>query len=315
MGQQISRRQLFESFAKASLLAAGVSSASFAVGSQQASYSVPAEFRDRPFDVHQHLAAEDEIFSDFRSANALIAKDYDARVRIMDANGIGQSLMLAGTLHYDKTNGIENTKRLNDLVAAYVAKHSDRFPIGAGTVEPTHGDASLRELERMATGLKMRGVVWHHANCGVEIDAPFMRPILRQVAELQLIPFIHVYRKDLEAMWRLEVLAEEFPNITFVALAGLATLDDHRQALHIGRRRPNILFDTGPVLFLRESGIEDFVRKLGAHRLLFGSDLYATGPSYRRASTTLEVLKHAQISEEDTAKILYGNLSRLVGRG
>ena len=74
--------------------------------------------------------------------------------------------MMVSTL-YRRTNGIKNTMQVNDLTAEYVARHSDRFPVGVGTVEVTHGEASLKELERISKELKLRGVVWHHTHSGV----------------------------------------------------------------------------------------------------------------------------------------------------
>lgn len=293
---------------KGGLLAAAIAAdpeSSFAEMAAQAG-------RSAPMDIHQHLESTDDNYSEFRSADELIRKDYSIRIRIMDENAIGQSVMMVST-QYRRTDGIRSTRRVNDLVAEYVARYSDRFPVGIGTVEITHGDASLKELERMSKELKLRGVVWHHTHSGVQVNDSFMRPILKQVATLGLIPFIHVGLKPYESLTKLEILAEEFPEITFVALAGLARSDDAEEALLVGRRRKNILFDTGPVIYTRERGVEGFVKLLGSDRLLFGSDLYASRPSYRRATTTLDVVKNSQITEEDKAKILYRNARRLFG--
>jgi predicted TIM-barrel fold metal-dependent hydrolase len=309
MEKKISRRQWMGSVAGASLIATGISSVA---GSETLGYSAQQQTPDQPFDIHQHVVAPiDDNYSEFESAASMISKDYSVRVKLMDANGIGQSVMMPGTRRYRKSQGIESTKKLNDLVADYVAKHSDRFPIGIGTVEPTHGDDSLKELERIAKQLKFRGVVWHHTNCGVPIDDPFMRPILRTMSDLQLIPFIHVSQPPAEAIWMLEDLAEEFPKITFVALDGLAQYQHIGPAFGIAKKHKNILFDTGPTIgLLRESGVERFVKQIGADRMVFGSDLYAMQPSFRH-NITLDILKNSQITPEDRAKILYRNARSL----
>ena len=189
--ERVSRRQWMGSVAKAGLVATGVGSV---VGSEILGYPAEAQMRDKPFDIHAHVAYPiDDNFAETEPVSSYIEREYSARVKLMDANGIGQSVLMPSTQRFRKAEGIENTKKLNDLVAAYVAKHSDRFPVGIGTVEPTHGDKSLKELERLAKDLKFRGVVWHHNVCGVPIDDPFMRPILRKMSELQLIPFIHIF--------------------------------------------------------------------------------------------------------------------------
>lgn len=304
--EKISRRQLVGSAAGASLIAMG-----FGSGMEIASraYSAQQQPFDKPFDVHQHLDAPvNDYFDEIMPADAWIEKDHSVRVKIMDDNGIGQSVMMPGMGRYRKTEGIESTKKLNDLVAAYVAKYADRFPIGIGTVEPTHGDASLLELERIAKQLRFRGVTWHHQSCGVPIDHPFMRPILRKMSELQLIPFIHVMQPPLESIWSLEVLAREFPDVTFVALDGLGyNREDIEAAFIIAKRQKNILFDTGPEIgLLREVGVERFVKEIGVDRMLLGTDLYTWGPTYRH-NLTLDVLKYSHITAEERAKILSGN--------
>lgn len=310
MDEKISRRKWIGSVAKASAAAVTVSS----LAESKSLLSPQAASADKPFDMHQHVAAPiTEGWEESGSVSALIAKDYEARVRSMDLNKIGQSVIMAGTLRYRKAEGIQNTRKLNDMIAEYVAKHSDRFPVGIGTVEPSHGDASLKELDRMAQELKLRGVVWHNAFSGVAIDDPFMRVLVKHMAPLGLIPFVHVARKPLESMWMLADLADDIPDVTFVALAGLATIDDHGEAIHVAKAHKNILFDTGPVIWMREPGLEKLVKRMGADRILFGSDLYALTPSYRRATTTMDIIQNAEISAEERAKIFSGNATKLFG--
>lgn len=308
MAKEISRREMIAKVGTGALIAAAVSGEQPSTAAQGST----AAQEDLLFDVHQHVETTDANYSDFRSADEVIKKDYDIRIKIMDENGIGRSVMMAST-QYRRTDGIQSTRRVNDLTAEYVSKHSDRFPVGVGTVEVTHGDASLRELERMSKDLKLRGVVWHHTHSGVQVNDPFMRPILRQVSVLGLIPFIHVGLKPYESLTKLEVLAEEFPQITFVALAAMAREEDAEQALEVAKRRKNVLFDTGPVIYARERGVEGFVKRIGSDRLLLGSDLYALRPSYRKASTTLEIIQNSQITSQDKAKILAGNVIKLFG--
>jgi predicted TIM-barrel fold metal-dependent hydrolase len=138
-----------------------------------------------------------------------------------------------------------------------------------------------------------------------------MHPILQQVAQLGLIPFIHVGLKPYESLTKLEVLAEEFPQITFVALAAMAREEDAEQALEMAKRRKNVLFDTGPVIYARERGVEGLIRRIGSDRLMLGSDLYALRPSYRKATTTLDIIKNSQITAQDRKNILSGNALKL----
>jgi predicted TIM-barrel fold metal-dependent hydrolase len=260
------------------------------------------------FDIHHHLGSltggslqDEEGWQD---------RDYHNRVRIMQANGVTIAAILAAT-GYIQADGIKDTMRSNDTVAAYRKRDPKRFPVACGTVEPLHGTRSLDELERLKHELHLEGVVWHHRFQGVAVDHRLMRPLLKKVSELGLVPVVHTNAEsNMEAIWRLERLTLEFPEITFLALDALTTNVNSQLVLDIAKRTPNILFDTAHV---RSSGyIRNFVETVGSHRLVFGSLFYSYPASYER-SATLEEVKAAQISDEDMVNILSRNAKRLFG--
>jgi predicted TIM-barrel fold metal-dependent hydrolase len=296
MGTEISRRQMIGSVAGAGVAAAMVSP----VAESQNSGHAPS---DKVFDIHAHFDPPSENFADFGSPEEVIAKDYNQRVKYLDSNGIEQSVLTTG-FTYRRTEGIASTRKVNDLVANYVSKHSDRFPVGIGTVQLSDGEASLVELERMAKDLKFRGVIWHHGYTGFNIDHPFMRPILRQARGLKLIPFIHCRQPEHESLWRLEILAEEFPDMTFVALDTFTTGEDREHAAQILQRRKNILCDTGACVYNGERTIETFVKRFGAERLLAGGD--------GGASLNLQIVRNAQITPREKQMVLSGNARKLL---
>ncbi len=258
------------------------------------------------FDIHHHLGSltggslqEGEEWQD---------RDYANRVRIMQANGVTMAAILAAT-GYIQADGIKDTMRCNDAVAAYRKRDPERFPAACGTVEPLHGARSLAELERIKHELRLEGVMWHHRFQGVATDHQLMRPLLKKVSELGLVPLVHTNAEsNMEAVWRLERLALEFPQLTFVAMDALTTNVNSQLVLDIAKRTPNILFDTAHV---RSSNyIRHFVETVGSHRLVFGSLFYSHPASYEHCAT-LEEVKGARISDEDMANILALNARRL----
>jgi predicted TIM-barrel fold metal-dependent hydrolase len=258
------------------------------------------------FDIHHHLGS--------LSGGSLLDepgwqdKDYVNRVRIMEANGVGGAAILAAT-GYIQADGIKDTMRSNDVVAAYQKRDLKRFPVACGIVEPLHGARSLGELERIKHELHLQGVVWHSRFQGVAVDHPLMRPLLKKVVELGLVPLIHTNAEsNLEAVWRLERLAVEFSEITFVSLDALTTNTNSQLVLDIARRTPNILFDSAHI---RGAGfVKQFVERVGSQRLVFGSLFYSQPASYGHC-TTLAEIKAAEISEQDKANILALNAKRL----
>jgi predicted TIM-barrel fold metal-dependent hydrolase len=143
----------------------------------------------------------------------------------------------------------------------------------------------------------------------VAVDHQLMRPLLKKVSELGLVPLIHTNAEsNLEAVWRLERLALEFPEITFVSMDALTTNTNSQLALDVAKRTSNILFDTAHV---RSSGyVRQFVEAVGSHRLAFGSLFYSYPASYEHCAT-LDEIKAAQISDQDKANILSLNARRL----
>lgn len=228
----------------------------------------------------------------------------------MEANGVNTAAILAAT-GYLQADGIKDTMRCNDTVAAYRKIDPKRFPAACGIVEPLHGVRSLGELERIKHELGLEGVVWHSRFQGVAVDHQLMRPLLRKVSELKLVPLIHTNAEsNLEAVWRLERLALEFPELTLVSLDALTTNTNSQLALDIARRTPNILFDTAHV---RGSAyVRQFVETVGSHRLIFGSLFYSQPASYEHCAT-LDEIKAAKISETDKANILSQNAKKLFG--
>jgi predicted TIM-barrel fold metal-dependent hydrolase len=258
------------------------------------------------FDVHHHLGSL--TGGSLQEGEGWQDRDYNNRIRIMQANGVAMSAILAAT-GYIQADGIKDTMRCNDTVAAYRQRDRKRFPVACGTVEPLHGARSLGELERIKHELHLEGVVWHNRFQGVIIDHPLMRPLLKKVSELGLVPLVHTNAEsNMEAVWRLERLAVEFPELTFLAMDALTTNVNSQLTLEIARRTPNILFDTAHVR--TSSYIRQFVETVGSHRLVFGSLFYSYPASYERCAT-LEEVKAAEISEQDMANILSLNARRL----
>jgi predicted TIM-barrel fold metal-dependent hydrolase len=258
------------------------------------------------FDIHHHLGSL--TGGSLQEGDGWQERDYANRVRIMDANDVTMSAILAAT-GYIQPDGIKDTMRCNDTVAGYRKRDPKRFPVACGTVEPLHGARSLGELERMKHDLHLEGVVWHNRFQGVAVDHQLMRPLLKKVSELGLVPLVHTNAEsNMEAVWRLERLALEFPQLTFVSMDALTTNANSQLTLDIAKRTPNILFDTAHV---RGSAyVRQFVEAVGSHRLIFGSLFYSYPASYEHCAT-LEEVKAAKISDADKVNILGQNAKKL----
>lgn len=269
---------------------------------------------ERVFDIHQHvglLSVSDRVEGGETSLD--IDKDYRRRIEIMDRFGVSKGAIMPA-LQYERPNGQADTRRINELMAEYKRRYADRFPIAIGTVEPLHGEElGLAELERMKHELHLDGVVWHHRFQGVFMADRRMRPFLRKAEELGMPAFVHLFAEStMEAPWGLEVLADAFPGVTFIAIDAFSGYTQTRYMLSLGKRYRNVLFETA-ALFPLGRLIEEFVEQLGSERIVYGSDLYLD-PLMYNVPHVLEEIRAAAITPQDRENILWNNACRLFNR-
>jgi predicted TIM-barrel fold metal-dependent hydrolase len=265
----------------------------------------------RIIDIHQHIG---EVYVGAEVAKAWNAgEDLQRRVAKMDEYGFTMAA-ISPSLQYERASGFQDTQRMNSVVAAYRDARPDRFPLAFGTVDPLQGVANgVNEIRRMATDLKMDGVVWHHRFQGTFIADPRMYPFLDAMRKLKLPALIHLMAEStMEAHWGIETLAEAYPDITFVGIDAFSGATQSRFMMMLAKRVPNLMFETA-AFFPVGRIIEEFVSKFGSERLLFGTDLYFNPEMYHYPYVLYEVRDAPTLTEDDKRNIFWNNADRLFG--
>jgi predicted TIM-barrel fold metal-dependent hydrolase len=277
--------------------------------------AAPAEAPFEIADAHQHVGDLSEALGAWPGAPHTPEQERAARAAAMQSLGIGWAAIQPAH-SYLKPDGIRDTRRVNDGIAAYRKADPRRFPIALGTVEPSHGERSLAEIERGAHELGLDGFSWHHRLQGGFIDSPWMRPYLARMAELGLVPVIHTNAESrLEAPWRLQRLAYEFPQLRFLALDAFFSYEQSTEVLFLAERTPNIVWDLGgPSAAGLFPLIESAVRSLGSERFCFSANLSYAGIASSRPPELLERILESGLSREHKANLLAGSLRRLFPR-
>ncbi|MGG1663704.1 amidohydrolase family protein [Brevibacillus sp. NRS-1366] len=267
------------------------------------------------FDIHHHvgvlrIGAESGIEEAEADADMdrMIENDYILRSEKMKRHGITHACLLPGN-SYSMMNGIQDTKRMNDFIAKYRDTHTDLFPVAMGLVELSHGEASLEEVDRIHEELKLNGLVFHHRFQGGAINTALMWPILERIQKHNLKVFIHVISEsNMEAPWRLEILADEFPEITFVALDAFSGISQGEWMSYIAKKHSNILFDTGCMVSVGND-LKSFIKSHGTKRVLFGSTCYVTPDNFAYPYPLIE-LKEMGLSQEELEDVFYLNAAK-----
>lgn len=262
-------------------------------------------------DAHQHVGGLADVLSyDGRepAGEPTVEEDTARRVAYMDAQGIAWAV-LQPSHGYARPDGIADTMRVNDRMAEYRAYAEGRFRV-LGTTEPLHGERGLAEIDRVAE-LGLDGLAWHHRFQGCYIDSRWMWPTLRRMADLGLVPLVHVNAESsMEAHWRLQRLALDFPELTFLAMDGLWSYERARHVLVTAGTTPNIVWDIGgPSHYV---SVEEWVEQNGSATICFSmGSAYGDGAAAKPA--LLQQIEQAAISDADRANILGGNVARLFG--
>jgi predicted TIM-barrel fold metal-dependent hydrolase len=267
------------------------------------------------FDVHHHVGrAFDALggeLDDVGGDAAQIARvDLAERLRIMDEGGVRQALVIPGH-GYLRPNGLADTRRVNDEIAAYRDNTPDRFPVACGIVEPRDGPYALDEIERLSSELGLVAISFHTRFQGVSMDSQWIFRYLERMGELRLVPVIHAMDDTPEeSLWKLASIARSFPDLTILALDAFSSYEATKQCFFVADVAPNIVFDTS--LSYNFDFIEEFAVRFGPERVLFGTDLYSW-PVGRRVSHLLPQIVECELPQDAKVAILGGNARHLFG--
>ena len=115
------------------------------------------------------------------------------RIEEMDAAGVdvaALSLSAPGVEHMEPALGMKVAKNANDVLAAAIDAHPDRF-LGFATLAPKDVDSAVAELERAVKELGFKG--WNtHSNFGDSyLDDRRYWPLLAKVEELGVPIYVH----------------------------------------------------------------------------------------------------------------------------
>jgi predicted TIM-barrel fold metal-dependent hydrolase len=266
------------------------------------------------FDVHHHVGrAFDALGGELAPEGAeddARRIELDSRLGIMDAAGVRQAMVIPGH-GYLRPNGLADTRRVNDEIAAYRDATPDRFPVACGIVEPRDGPHGLGEVDRVAEELGLAAISFHTRFQGVSIDSQWILRYLERMGERGLVPIIHAMNETPEeALWKLASVARQLPDLTIIALDAFGTFEATRQCSHVADVAPNIVFDTS--LSYNFDAIEEFIGRVGYDRVVFGTDLYSH-PVGRRISHLLPQIIESGLSQEAKTAVLGATARRLLG--
>lgn len=264
----------------------------------------PALGQEKIFDSHVHLwHGEDSI------------RVYEAQLKAANISVAGFGAMWFGGPNQALAGKIKQTRANNDGLIALAGKHPGMLPIV--TVHPYDGQGAIAELERVAArGAKVLKI--HPHTQKFDAADPRVLTLAKRAGDLGIVVLMdnaNILPGDSEKLFNLALSAPKTKFI-FAHMGGLNfrfwnILPLARTAQNLFGE--NIYFDiSGTVVIAADSPIQDeFVwtmRNAGIDHLLLGSDFQQLS-----LAQTLAAFNRLGLTEEEKAKIRYGNAQLLFG--
>jgi predicted TIM-barrel fold metal-dependent hydrolase len=230
-------------------------------------------------------------------------------IRRMDYAGVEKALTWLQPAYFP------NVDAGNALVYDATQEYPDRI-LGFGWTDPHFGlDAAKDQIKRCVEEYGFYGVKLNGAQNRFYIDSQDMAlPLIEEVAKTGAILAFHIGTDAYEAThpFRLAKIAKRFPDtqILCIHMGGVAFHDLSDAAIEAAQECPNItLVGSG----VRAVNILKAIKTLGADRVCFGSD---TPFALMHVELAMyEALLRDQVTKDERALILGGNIKKLFGLG
>ena len=190
----------------------------------------------------------------------------------------------------------------NTDVANAMRKYPGRFVAYAATQPCLGKQVTLDELKRCFDELGFSGIKIHNAYELLPMRDMWHLPEFQEVMDV-IWEFAAERKCSLLCHWSVpEAVVKRYPEAQFIMAHALGVL----QYAHIYAPYPNAYFDTAASTNLR-GNLEYFIDKVGAQRVLYGSDMPFANPAYR-----LGQVVGTRVPDDPMRKILGENMARLL---
>ncbi len=242
------------------------------------------------YDSHVHLKHGDAARTEYAP---------ETIVETMDAAGIERSVVFA----------MSTTTRRSIGMAQRAAQAFPGRLIPYVYALPNYLRPVLSEIDKAVSELGFRGIKLHAGEC--RLAEYLADPVFELAAELD-VPCLVDFLGDFAAARR---IAEGFPK-TRLIIAHLgqylcASAERHDRFIEIAEGRENAFLDVSGVALLWK--IEDAVRRIGADRVLFGTDGPHEAPDTASfAAREINKISMLSLSDAEKEDVLGGTLARLL---
>lgn len=227
-------------------------------------------------------------------------------VRGLRENGVngcaGSVIHKADTMH-EVGDYAEILPRANREAYAFHQRYPELYTPGIH-IHPAHPEMSCAEIEHYAdNGVRLVGELVPYMMGWRNYSDPVLWEILRVAERRGMVLSFHPNKRPLD----MEPLFAALPHMPIV-IAHLDGYGLYEFEIEMMRKYENVYTDISAHGAEREGMLEDAVRRVGAERILYGSDYPGYSPK-----PFIDYVMRAKLTDAEREAILHKNAERLLG--
>jgi predicted TIM-barrel fold metal-dependent hydrolase len=197
---------------------------------------------------------------------------------------------------------------LNPNALQYIHDACKKYPdrlIPYARINP-HVDNASALLEEAIVDLKMKGLKIHQESVTAAAHHDSIIKLVKKAAEFDAPVLFHSGDEALSLPQQFTKLAEAAPEATII-LAHMGGYHHTDDAIRVCEKYDNLLLDTSACPY--PDKIKEAIDRIGAHRVLFGSDGPGCNPKLE-----LQKVKRIDLSDREEQMVLHDNIMSLLER-
>ena len=238
-------------------------------------------------DSHTHVD-EFEAFGWFDPPEAII--------ELMDEAGIEKAIIMT----------YSDAPVLKADALQYIRDACKKYPgrlIPYARINP-HAENAAALLEEAIVDLEMKGLKIHQESVTAAAHHDSVIRLVKKAAEFDAPALFHSGDEALSLPQQFAKLAEAAPEATII-LAHMGGYHHTDDAIRVCEKYENLLVDTSACPYPNK--IREAIERLGAHRVLFGSDGPGCNPKLE-----LQKIKRLGLSEDEERMVLHDNIASIL---
>lgn len=239
-------------------------------------------------DVHAHYYKQWEGMSGMEITD-LITKMDKLRIDVSIINS------LSALTERDSSLG-------NREVYEAVSSYPHRF-VGMTSVNPHHGRCAEEELKRCLSNYKFKGLKLHPWIQGYPAHSEIVYNLISICKEYHVPVLFHSGTPPYAQVMQIAYLAQKYPDAAFI-LGHMGLPYQWEEAIDAAVKYQNLFLETSGMAY--PLAIKEAIKKLGAERILFGSD-----SPFLESELEIVKIENLKLSSRQREMVMYKNAKDL----